>query len=165
MLEVEHLTVVLAHKQDTHRSVRDEVPETGLLVATDAAGDVPEEVAVEIVHPSLGDLTALGGVLEAVPADAHTQGRREPLTEVEVRSNTHLAQAVTLLEEGVDTGTEGDEGVIESTVGHVRTTDHVAIRVAVGILLRKGVEGEEKACRSKDSTVLSIASSNVLQVS
>ena len=51
-------------------NVRNEVPETGLFVTVDGVGDIPEQVAVNVVERSLVQLTALGGDVDAVPAEA-----------------------------------------------------------------------------------------------
>ena len=93
--------------------------------------------------------TCLGGIEQAVPAGADTDGRAEPLAQVQVGRKTHLAQAILLLEDGVETGADADEHVVERTVGHIGTTDDLTSLIAVGILLRKSVEGEQEACRSK----------------
>ena len=145
------LAVVLAHDQKAGGGVRNEAPEASLLVAVDAVGEVPEEVAVEIVVGSLVELAALGGVEEAMPAGTDTDGGAEPLAEVQVRGKTDLAHAELLLDDGVHAGAEADERVVESAVGHIGTTDHLTVRIAVAVLLRHGVEGEEEACSSKDS--------------
>ena len=94
---------------------------------------------------------ALGGVGDTVPTGADTDGRAEPLAQINIRSKTDLAQAVAFLEDGVDTGAKADERVVKGAVGHIRATDDLASLIAVGILLRVSVEGEQEACSSKDS--------------
>ena len=131
--------------------IRNEVPDAGLLVTADGVGEVPEEVTVDVVERSLVEFTTLGGVLETVPAGADTDGRGEPFADVEIGSEAELAETVGLFKDGVGTGTDTDEGVVEETVGHIGTTDDVTVRIAIAILLRKGVKGEQDTCRSKNT--------------
>ena len=141
---------MLDHAQ-TAGQIGNEIPDTGLFVTADGVGDVPEQVAMDVVVRGLLQFTALGGVVDTVPAGAETDGRAEPLADGDVRANPELAEAIVALEDGVHTGAEADEHVVESAVGHIGTTDDLTIRTAVGILLRKSVEGKEKTCSCKDS--------------
>ena len=106
---------------------------------------------MDIIESRLVQGTALGRVLQAVPADAGTDGRGEPFAEVDIRSKTHLAKTILLLDDGVDTGAEADERVVESAVGQIRTTGDSTVGIPVVVLLGKSAEGGKKSCNSKDS--------------
>ena len=141
--------------------VRDDVPETGLLVAAEAVGEVPEEVSVEqvlvvlILEASLEDVVVLEleGVLQTLVTDTGTHGRSEPLTKVDINGEAAERLEVNILAgNGVGTSAEADEPVVPEAVGLIRTADNVAILVTVAILLRAGGEGEsEESCYCKSS--------------
>ena len=105
---------------------------------------------MEIVERSLLDLAALGGVEQAVPAGADTDGGAEPLTEVQVRGKTDLAHSELLFNGGVHTRTDGDEGVVENAVRHIGTTDDLSVGANIVILLCESAEGKE-TCSRKNS--------------
>ena len=106
---------------------------------------------MDVVERILVQLAALAGVLEAVPTGADTDGRGEPLAQIKLRGKAHLTEAVALLKDGIDTGTDVDERVVENTVGHIGATDDFTAFTAVVVLLRIRVEGEEETCSRKDS--------------
>jgi hypothetical protein len=147
--------------QDTHSGIGNEVPETGLFVATDGVGDVPEEITVYIVETetAAGEHSRvlesdLGVVPQTVITQTHTDGGSPPLTEVEVNGEADVAPTLRSANgrnDGVDTGTDTDEGIVKGLVGLVSTANDLTVLVTIVVLLSGCAHREKEACCSKYS--------------
>ena len=92
VVTIENLVVRALETKPASGSIRNDIPETGLLVAAESVGDVPEEICMCIVHcipvtctiVDHGGVTRLylEGVVDAPITDPGTNARSEPLAEV-----------------------------------------------------------------------------------
>ena len=140
--------VVFVSDKTTEGSIRDNIPETGLLVARESVRDVPKSVSVNILLGEFAHLLSL--VLQTFPTHASTNARGEPLTDETVDSQAVTIKLDQVRNSAVDTGTDTDKPVVAEFVGFIGTTDNLAVFVAVTILLRIGAEGEaQETCYCK----------------
>ena len=143
---VHALTLVISRVlvvEDAHCTevcVRDEVPETGLLVAAYGVGNVPHNIAVEIpelefLDELVIDACKLGTVHtagETLIADAHAEIRDEPLADIDVEGTAYTAGiAVGTVHKDVYTACSSYEPVSAKTVGEIRTAYDLAVLIPV----------------------------------
>ena len=147
--------VTVTGNEDTHRGVRDDVPETGLLVAGEQVGDIHHIVSVKIVERNVLAGSTVPStvrlVVQTVPAETKTGNRGDPLADIDFGSEAEVALETAVIN-SVDTSAKIEEPVVPQAVGLISTADDVTIGVAIGILLRGSVEGDsQERCSSKNS--------------
>ena len=131
----------------TESSIRNDVPETGLLIAAQSVGKVPQQVSmdqVEVVELAIVVSTAvLSFIAPSSPAETCTDGRSEPLTEVDISSKTELTEILVVVNR-VYTSAKADKPVCTARIGFIRTAYYLTVLVTIAIFLSVNAEGKTK---------------------
>lgn len=124
--------------------VGNEIVDPLLLVAPELVGDIPKEVAVEIVV--LEAVGVVERVLETLPAGTDTPARLDPLADEYIGSEAGAVCEVIvyIVKSDVDTTAYTGEPVVKELVGLVRSILDLAVCIPVALLCECACSAGEK---------------------